>query len=320
MDTPTKQRLVGAAVLVALAVIFLPMLVKGPAPDSGVSDVPLEMPAEPSGDMETRDLPLVTPQAGTEGALGGAQPAGDGNLPTVDTTDPAASQMQPAAVAGGDYAVHFGTYASTTDADTIVGQLRASQLPGYRERAALNGRTAWRVRIGPYETRADAESARLRAAHVRDDVGARVVVLDTSEDAAEPAAPSASASQAVAAASTAEVRREALPPEPAAPEAPVPAPKPAAPSAPAAPTTGTAAAGVGFAVQVGAFGNATEATRLRDRLRGAGFTAFTENVQTDKGMLTRVRVGPVLGRAEAERLKAQVSAKFGINGIVRPHP
>jgi len=38
MDSRLKQRLVGAAVLVALAVIFLPMLVQGPAPDSGVSD------------------------------------------------------------------------------------------------------------------------------------------------------------------------------------------------------------------------------------------------------------------------------------------
>jgi cell division septation protein DedD len=35
VDTPLKQRLIGAIVLVALAVIFLPMLVKGPAPDSG---------------------------------------------------------------------------------------------------------------------------------------------------------------------------------------------------------------------------------------------------------------------------------------------
>ncbi|RXE43711.1 sporulation protein, partial [Xanthomonas perforans] len=41
MDTALKQRLIGAIVLVALAVIFLPMLVKGPAPSSGVADVPL---------------------------------------------------------------------------------------------------------------------------------------------------------------------------------------------------------------------------------------------------------------------------------------
>ena len=44
MDAPLKQRLVGAAVLVALAVIFLPMLVKGPAPDSGVSNVSIDVP------------------------------------------------------------------------------------------------------------------------------------------------------------------------------------------------------------------------------------------------------------------------------------
>ena len=59
---------------------------------------------------------------------------------------------------------------------------------------------------------------------------------------------------------------------------------------------------------------------LRDRLRAAGFTYFTERVQSDKGALTRVRVGPVLSRAEAERLRAQLSAKAGVSGIVRPHP
>ena len=62
MDTSLKQRLVGAAVLIALAVIFLPMLVNGPAPDSGVSDVPLDIPTEPgASDMQTRDLPLEAP-------------------------------------------------------------------------------------------------------------------------------------------------------------------------------------------------------------------------------------------------------------------
>src|SRR6478672_10763492 len=71
MDSRLKQRLIGAAVLVALAVIFLPMLVQGPAPDSGVSDVPLSMPDAPRGAYETRDLPLVTPgNAPDGGALG----------------------------------------------------------------------------------------------------------------------------------------------------------------------------------------------------------------------------------------------------------
>ena len=58
MEPALKQRLIGAAVLVALAVIFLPMLVQGPAPESGVSDVPLELPNAPTGEYEADD-PLV---------------------------------------------------------------------------------------------------------------------------------------------------------------------------------------------------------------------------------------------------------------------
>ncbi|MFA4788660.1 SPOR domain-containing protein, partial [Xanthomonas perforans] len=95
-------------------------------------------------------------------------------------------------------------------------------------------------------------------------------------------------------------------------------PDPAKPvaTAPAAP----AASAVGFAVQLGAFGRAEDADALRDRVRAAGFSAFVEQVRTDKGALNRVRVGPVANRSDAEQLRAQVAAKVGISGMVRPHP
>lgn len=337
MDTPTKQRLVGAAVLVALAVIFLPLLVKGPAPDSGVSDVPLTMPDAPADDMQSRDLPLVAPQGGAQGALSDAPPAAGDRLPTVDTAGsqapdaPPPDALQPAGVAGGDYAVHFGTYATSADADSIVAQLRRARLPGFREQTTLNGRTAWRVRVGPYATRADAEASRVRATGVRSDVGARVVVLDV--DAASAVTPVAATSQPASKAATTVVTTEALPPV-VKPATPTPAPTPATPapataakpaetptaSTPAPTSSAPAASGVGYAVQVGAFGNAAEAGKLRDRLRAAGFSAFTETVNADKGTLTRVRVGPVPSKSEADSLKAQVSAKAGMSGIVRPYP
>ncbi|MGV8944277.1 SPOR domain-containing protein, partial [Thermomonas sp.] len=76
----------------------------------------------------------------------------------------------------------------------------------------------------------------------------------------------------------------------------------------------------GFAVQVGAFANAADATALRDKLRGAGFNTFTDTVSTDKGVLTRVRVGPAMNRAEADALNVSVKAKTGLSGMVRPHP
>lgn len=342
MDTPLKQRLIGAIVLVALAVIFLPMLVKGPAPDSGVASVPIAAPGAPAdSQFETRELPLVAPAGGATGLqTGQARPvdeaAAPATPPTVDTSP---------AVAAGNYAVTFGAYASQADADAVIAYLKRSQLPGFIETATINGRQAWRVRVGPYAERAQAEAARLQAVKVRADVKAEVITLDAqaapaTSVAGTPAAAAPSASTPVAAPSASAmanpVRSESLPPstptaskpEPpkpvAKPEPAKPEPKPdataskpaTAPTTPAAP----AASGVGFAVQLGAFGQANDANALRDKVRAAGFSAFVEQVRTEKGTLHRVRVGPVANRADAEQLKAQVAAKVGVAGMVRPHP
>ncbi len=342
MDTPLKQRLIGAIVLVALAVIFLPMLVKGPAPDSGVANVPISAPAAPSdGQFETRELPLVAPTGGATGLQSGAstsQPLADS---AAVAADPAPADTSPA-VAAGNYAVSFGAYASEADADRVIASLKSAQLAGFREPATINGRQAWRVRVGPYADRALAEAGRLQAVKVRNDVKAEVITLDARADTAVAATPAATAptpsaappaSSAAAAPSGNTVKTESLPaepvaaakpePKPAAPKPepkPAPAPKPeAAAAAPAAPVA-PAASSVGFAVQLGAFGQATEANALRDKVRAAGFSAFVEQVRTDKGTLNRVRVGPVANRADAENLKAQVAAKVGVAGMVRPHP
>jgi len=159
MDTSLKQRLVGAVVLIALAVIFLPMLVKGPAPDSGVSDVPLDIPAEPrSTDLQTRDLPLEAPGSVPPGGATGMPGTVIEGAPAV----PAQGGMFPS-IAAGDYAVSFGSYATAADADRVIGALRSAELPAYREATNVAGRTAQRVRIGPFADRAIAEAARLRA-------------------------------------------------------------------------------------------------------------------------------------------------------------
>ena len=73
-------------------------------------------------------------------------------------------------------------------------------------------------------------------------------------------------------------------------------------------------------VQMGAFASATDATALRDTLRKAGFNAFTDSVPGADGNLTRVRVGPVINRAEAEALKAKLEQAGKPGGMIRPHP
>lgn len=347
MDAGLKQRLIGAAVLVALAVIFLPMLVKGPAPDSGVSDLSMRVPDAPQEGYRTVDLPLVVPpEAPGGGVLPVPKPAPGDGLPTVDTAtaspdgdmlvedaplpddaadlatppatrpaepaqaaaprpapeparpDAAAAPKLPPTAAGGDYVVHFGAFSTERDAQLIVRQLGEAGLTAYAEPFTLNGRPAQRVRLGPYASREAAEVVRVRAAQVRNDVTPRVLALDAEAPAAPAATPARGATASTAPAS----------------------PAPAA-GAPASRTTpATAAPGVGFAVQVGAFSNAAEAERLRERLRGLGFTAFTDTVDTERGRLTRVKAGPVPAREDAERLKSQLRSRAGLDGLVRPHP
>src|SRR3546814_17619381 len=85
----------------------------------------------------------------------------------------------------------------------------------------------------------------------------------------------------------------------------------------AEPPKPAATVGVGFVVQIGAFSNTAQAIAKRDELRAAGFSAFTETVQTDKGTLTRVLAGPVVSRPEAEQPNDRLRARLGRSKIGR---
>lgn len=357
MDASLKQRLVGAAVLIALAVIFLPMLVKGPLPDNGAANISMKIPAEPKAaeGMATQDLPLMAPAAAPATGVSG-MPNAEQNSASAATpaTAPEQAVVPLPAVAAGDYAVSFGNYANVADADKVIAALHAAGLPGYREAVSLGSKQAQRVRIGPFADRALAESARLRATQVRNDVETKVVVLDAAPSAEPPAAPAFSttvttdrnqAAVKVQAPPAAKLEVPAAPKSASKPETPAaakpatkpepskPAPSASAPSAsaskPAASETPKAEppvskpanpAGTGFVVQMGAFASATDATALRDTLRKAGFNAFTDTVPGANGSLTRVRVGPVITRAEAEALKSKLEHAGKAGGMIRPHP
>jgi cell division septation protein DedD len=191
-----------------------------------------------------------------------------------------------------------------------------------------------RVRIGPFADRAVAESARLRAGQVPSTVEAKVIALDAAPpaDAKAPAAVVMAAPDTSTSGPKVTAKPEAKPAakvgtkvetKPAVATQPAAAPpKPAVPAAPAQPPAAKPAnpAGTGFVVQIGAFASAPDALAQRDALRKAGFNAFTDTVPGANGTLTRVRVGPVITRAEAEALQAQLKSKAGKDGMVRPHP
>ena len=76
MDQALKQRLVGATILIALAVIFLPLLLDGEGAD-GQRTQPIEIPDRPEVEFQTRRLPIAQQSArcGTgDHAAGGQRP------------------------------------------------------------------------------------------------------------------------------------------------------------------------------------------------------------------------------------------------------
>jgi DedD protein len=112
--------------------------------------------------------------------------------------------------------------------------------------------------------------------------------------------------------------------EPKAEPKPEPKPEPKAAAKPAAPATDAAraqalldgkagsasapAAATRFIVQIGAFADAGQARETRLKVERLGLTTYTHVAETPQGSRTRVRVGPMPTRQEAEKVAARLKA------------
>jgi DedD protein len=340
MDVKVKQRLIGALVLGALAVIFVPMIVIGPESKGAAdaADVPIAVPDAPEGEFVTREIPLGAPVTAAT-ADGAALPApGDPNaLATVDATAdiaPRVDALEGEAAVAIDAATGLPTPApmsASTPAATPAAPADApvaspapapsapvaaapAPRPLAEPVATLPAAVAagdYSVTAGSFGTRANADAlvARLKssglpayteAAQVNGQPATRVKVGPFADRAAAEAA---------------RVRTAAISGSAAVATDDAAAAPAAAPAAPAA-----APARSGFAVQLGAFASQAEAQTLVGRARAAGFAAFEQRAPTANGVLWRVRLGPAADRATAEQIKSDAAGKLGIAGIVVPHP
>lgn len=310
MDPSLKQRLLGAAVLVALAIIFVPMLLSGPDPTRQAQSVDVPIPAAPEPEFERRSLAVQLPEPRPTAA----QPTDANVLPTVDTATAPPPAVRPAPVeddagesttaqepppvkaspsptpapvvqspttatanvgtaANLSYYIPAGVYARAGNADDLVARLKKAGYPASSVATQWQGKAARRVSVGPFDTRAAAEAARLK---LKD--GERGLAVGNVQQQAADAAGDAT-------------------------EATLPADR----------------AG-GWAVQLGAFGSRADADKLRDRAVAAGFPAFVDQVNADGKFLWRVRVGPHAERALADSARAAVRDKLKIDGLVVNQP
>lgn len=134
------QRVVGAVVLVSLAVIFLPMLQQ-----SG------DEKAEASGSH----IPPVPEQVSTlvfkRDERGTFQPAA-----------PSATSSSSTAGLGDAWMVQLGSFTSELAATALREKLRAKHYPTYVERIQEGAVESWRVKVGPELSQATAQALKTR--------------------------------------------------------------------------------------------------------------------------------------------------------------
>lgn len=306
MDSALKQRLIGAAVLIALAVIFVPMFLSGSPPSTETVTENLSIPPAPEREFQTRVVAAEGGKATTPVPLAEHAAGGGDKVATVDASanprlasevaypqagvNPTATQSPsnptarpvdptppkpvveraaPTASRTGRYAVHLGIFANSGNADALVASAKKHGLTAYVESAEVDGKPATRVRLGPYEDRSTAEAARLKLQKADAKLKGSVVEIVAAQPKAD------------------------------APAAALPANR----------------AG-GWAVQLGAFKSQDEANKLSARAKGAGLPSFVDSIGQGAEKLWRVRLGPEPDRAGTEKLRDQARQKLTISGMI----
>ena len=71
-----------------------------------------------------------------------------------------------------------------------------------------------------------------------------------------------------------------------------------------------------WAVQLASFSDATKAVAMRDQLRKDGYSAMLSEAKKGSAKITRVAVGPVIERAQADKLREELARRYAKGAIV----
>ncbi len=291
MDKALKQRLVGASVLIALAVIVLPMLLSGQA-DNQQETRRIEVPPKPSElSFETRRFPVgeqsnevpsvvtqltrqdpVPRDTGSQSEEADTAPvnstgetetdSGPVESPEIDTPAQVVSDHTPRP---GRYLVQVASFSTTANANRLVASLRLDGLDVMMDTIEAAVGTLHRVRVGPYDGIDKAGEAVALIQARTPDVNPRVIDLRPDESAPVT-----------------------IPSDPL----------------------------VRWVVQVGSFEDQSNAESLVSQLRTAGFSAYSIVVTEPGRTRFKVRVGPEIERQSAVQIAADIRGKLRLDGIV----
>ena len=193
MEQTLKQRLIGAVVLVSLAVIFIPIILEGPddewtprshsLPDKPQLDyrADMELVLPPPGQVdeqpdtsgvEIEETPVAGEQPATKTVKPVAAPPASATKPVKSetTTKPPAKPVPAAAKLSKTlkgWFVQVGSFGQEMNAKGLQDRLVASGFKAQLQEIEIGNKRAYRVLVGPSAARADAEklAASLKSGH-----------------------------------------------------------------------------------------------------------------------------------------------------------
>ncbi len=151
MDDRLKKRLIGAAVLMSLLIIFVPMLIEKGRIDNRIDEHAIP----PRPEVEFPPVHLDLPQPPPEAARVGPRPSAPPSKPSAHSR--AASSKPAAAKANAQgrdrrpnaWVVQVASFTDKARAERLAARLRKAGFSTFISRAWVKGARRYRVRVGP---------------------------------------------------------------------------------------------------------------------------------------------------------------------------
>ena len=168
MDRALKERVIGAIVLVVVAVLIVPVFLDGPANDAETISKVVTLPGQNDQERMTQKIvlnrdrtepvPSNTPAPGTRPETAQREPPAAADTPTeapgsARTERPIATESST-----GMWAVQLGSFSNQENAERLAAGLRKQGYAAFLSKLETGSGALHRVRIGPQKDRDGAES------------------------------------------------------------------------------------------------------------------------------------------------------------------
>lgn len=314
MDAQLRQRLIGAAVLIALAVIFLPLLLDGKK-EIPTRQLSIDIPEQPSvaSDREVtvpaarQEAPIAEPELIPGNDAGARTQAASETTVSVPALPEPATQVSPGTVAPGTVA--SGTpRPETAQAESKPATVKPPAAPQFDVAQSRDGRFA--LSFGSYGDETNAKKLIAQLAMSGLNAVSEPVQSGGKALFRVRALGFASRAQAEQARLRAKQQVAKVDPQIIA----LPLPDAAAPSR--VPASGVKQ----WMVQLGVFSEKAKAEQLVTRLKAERFPAFVESIQARDGPAWRVRIGPHVREGDAKITLQAVKDRLRLEGFVASDP